>query len=224
MRSTNQSYHQPAKFILLFLSVWLIINPGLLVAREPICEYLSGQPALENARRIYRLAGLECAELELKELLAPAGVSRKTRADAHLLLASIYFVDEADDTSRRTKVKQELVALFIADRDWQGELEIRSPEFRKILADAREMAEWRYRNSPELQDEYEQQLLDSTLIASRTGYDRQSRKKNGKWYTRWWAIGSGVGIVAMAAILMSGPDNSTNPIPIDTLPPFPDSP
>lgn len=224
MRSVSQSYHKSVKLILLLLCVWVVIYPGLLLAQESTCEYLSDRPALENARRVFRSADLECAEMELKELLATEGISRKTKADARLLLASIYFVGEADDTSRRTKVKQELVAVFIADRHWQGELEIRSSEFRKILADAREMAEWRYRNSPELQHEYEQQLLDTTLIASRTGYDSQSGKKDKKWYTKWWAVGSGVGIIAMVAILMNGSDNSTNPIPADTLPPFPDTP
>lgn len=225
MRSVNQSYSRFAKLVTLFLCAWLTISPSVLTGQEKTCLYPDGQPTVANARRVFRSADLECAEKELKELLDSHQFSGKTRADAHLLLASVYFVGDSDDNLRRSKVKQELVALYLADRYWQGELEIRSSEFRKILADARELADWRYRNSPELQKEYEQQLLlDTSLTASQMDSSWQSGKAERKWYTRWWAIGSGVGIIAMAAILMSGADNSGGPIPVDTLPPFPDTP
>lgn len=225
MRSISQAYSSPANLVLLLVSVWLGISPSLLIGQEPDCQYQTGHPTVANARRVFRSADLVCAEMELRELLDNDQVPGKTKADAHLLLASIYFVEDVDESLRRGKVKQELVALYLADRYWQGELEIRTSEFRKILADARGLADWRYRNSPELQKKYEQQLLlDTSLTASQTDSSWQPNQTKKNWYTRWWAVGSGVGIIAMAAILMSGSNNSPEPILVDTLPPFPDAP
>ena len=217
MQLKYQSYCRPARFILLLVSIWLAINPCFLTAQTPECEYPGNFPTVENARLVFRSADLECAKKELRDLLSREEISRETRADAHMLLASVYFIEETDNITRRIKVKQELVEVFLSYRNWQGQLEIRSAEFRKILSDARDLAEGHYQNSPDLQKDYEEQLL---LIDSTTQVMTEKRK----WYTKWWAIGSGVGIIAMAAILMTGSNDQTGSLPIDTLPPFPDRP
>ena len=217
MRQKDHSCFRPIRFILLLISMWVAINPCFLIAQTAECKYPGGLPTVENARLSFRSADLVCAKKELKDILTREGISRKTRADAHMLLASVYYIEETDDITRRIKVKQEIVEVFLAYRDWQGQFEIRSSEFRKIFSDARELAEWKYQNSPDLQNDYEKQLLliDAT---------EQKTTENKKWYSKWWAIGSGIGIIAMAAILMSGSNDNTTSLPIDTLPPFPDRP
>ncbi len=195
-----------------------------LLAQDSECTYSETTPSIQSARTTFRAAGLNCAEKELNELLALQNISRQEKADAHLLLASVYFIKEPDANARRHRVKKELVAMYMADRRWQGQLEIVSSEFRTLLKDAREMANWRYQQSPELTDEYSIDSLQVALADS-TRFEYENLENKKPWYTKWWALSSGVGLVIVAATVISSAEEVVPPpIPVDTLPDFPSTP
>lgn len=225
MRVPPGSATKPIRLIgVLVLAVWTVLYPLLLSAQTAECDYPKGRPSIGHARQAYRAAELECAALELNDLLNRTDTPRAIKAEAHMILASVYYVSDEEPGTSRNSVKKELVEMFMADRYWQGRLEIQTADFRKLVNDAHELAEWRYRNSPELAAEYDRSVERTDSLVADSIRIEESKPGQKKWYTKWWAIGSGVGIIAMAAILMSGGNDTGGSVPIDSLPPFPDTP
>jgi hypothetical protein len=181
-------------------------------ARSNSCGYDPLGPSIAHARENFEASRYSCAAEELDQLLALDTLGRHRTADAHALKAAIYYVTTRDENQRRRLVRDEFVAAFRVYPTWSGELAVSSPNFRAIMNDARELVQWLFRLSPP------QEPAEDTVTEAAEGA--------ALWYRQWWAIATGVGVVAMAVILLTGdPDSSDPPLPPrDTLPGFPPPP
>ena len=138
------------------------------------------------------------------------------KSDAHILLATVYYAMLKDDTEKRNRVMEQFTAAFKAYRDWRGELDIKSPEFAELMDQAKTEVD---KEAAEKQAA-EARAQDTTKLVS-----TPPQKTGGKpWYTKWWAIALGVGVVAGVAVAVAGGGGSNGPAPVDTLPTFPPPP
>ena len=123
-----------------------------------------------------------------------------------------------DRQVRRRKTREQFIMVFRTDRNWSGTLEVTGTEFITIANDARELVDWLFRTSPELMEQQQDTALSESIPAD-------AAHATTPWYRKWWAIGSGVGVVALTIGLLAGGDeNDTAPPPRDTLPGFPRPP
>ena len=137
-----------------------------------------------------------------------------------MLLAAVYFEWTEDPGVRRQKVRQQLVEGLKADPHWSGSFEVTSPAFLSIYNDAREMVDYMNRMSPEPLEPQADTILTSEPLT-------EAAKNGTPWYRKWWALGSGVGVVVLGAALILGGSSSaggSDSTRVDTLPGFPPPP
>ncbi|UCC43926.1 MAG: hypothetical protein JSU65_12565 [Candidatus Zixiibacteriota bacterium] len=122
------------------LSLLIIFGSTGVVAQTggTECAYDKSAPSLESARRAFKVTNYECAELELNDLLKDTTLTLKERADAHVLLAAVYYATLRDKDEKQSRVMEQFVAAFKSYRDWRGELDIRSPEFLALMQQAQQ--------------------------------------------------------------------------------------
>ncbi|UCD18195.1 MAG: hypothetical protein JSV44_04595, partial [Candidatus Zixiibacteriota bacterium] len=156
-----------------------------------------------------------CAEEELNALLAKETVDIEEKANAHVLLASVYYAMLKDNDEKRDRVMEEFIKAFKAYREWRGELDIKSSEFLDLMEAAKEQVD---------QESLEQaaQLEPDTAVVAPVVVPAAEKKK--PWYTKWWAIGAGVGVVALGVVALSGGGDGDGEVTVDTLPYFPKPP
>lgn len=196
------------------LSVFLVslILPDLICAQTTNCGYDAANPSVENARKNFKITNYPCAEEELNLLLADQTISLQERADAHVLLASVYYAMMRDDDEKSRKVTEQFVEAFKAFRAWKGDVDIKSPEFLSMMENARELVD----KQEEAKEAAVAQIPETDMPALSDGGGKP-------WYKKWWAIGLGVGVVAAVAVAVSGGGEDTPPED-QTLPGFPGTP
>lgn len=179
-------------------------------AQSVPCNYNKEKPSIESARLNFRITNYACAEEELAALLAREDLDLETRADAHVLLAAVYYAKVRNNDEKRNRVIEQFVAAFRAFRTWRGELDIKSPEFTQLMEEAQRLVD--EQSAEEAVEETAEpateaavepdSVVDSTEQAPLTPLRLEGNKK--PWYKKWWAIGLGVGLVAGAVVLATG--------------------
>jgi hypothetical protein len=123
------------------LAVSLFLSPSDSSAQMPQCGYDRAVPSLDHARFSFRTANYVCAELELRDLLSIDTLDLKQKADAHVLLAAVYYAMLSGKNQQRDKALEQFSAAFKAYRDWKGELDIKSEDFQALMDEAKRRIE-----------------------------------------------------------------------------------
>jgi hypothetical protein len=209
---------QTTSVILLFVYLHSVILPGLVFGQPAECDYDRNNPSLENARKNFLALNYVCAEQEINDFLALEGISIEERADAHVLLAEVYYARGRDVSEKKEKVIAQFVAAFEAYRQWRGELNIRSPEFMAMMKEAQDLVDKEAAEEAAVVEEKPEEVVPAEV-------PEKEEKKGKPWYTKWWAIGLGVGIVVGGAVLLAGGGGDDGGGgAVDTLPYFPPPP
>jgi hypothetical protein len=207
-----RSYRKTTACVTMLVFAITLILPELLCAQVANCGYDEANPSVENARKNFKITNYPCAEEELNLLLADKSLDLKDRADAHVLMASVYYAMMRDDGEKSRKVTEQFVEAFKAFRTWKGDVDIKSPEFLSMMEKARELVA--------KQNDAKKAAVDKIPEA-----ELPSVSSDGKpWYKKWWAIGLGVGVVAVVAIAVGGGGSEETPPEDPTLPGFPGTP
>jgi hypothetical protein len=198
------------------LAAFLWAQPFAEVVRSQTveCEYDRKNPSLESARRNFQFFEFRCAEQEIQDVLKSETLSLEEKANAHVLLAAVYFEMLQDDTRRRERIIEQFKEAFRSYRDWRGDLDVQSPEFRALMEEARQEVD-AARAEPD-EDEPEPPVVSRPPI-ERTD-DSKGKKSNTLLY-----IGLGVSVGA-AAMLLGGGANGGASSGGDDLPDFPAHP
>lgn len=244
MRRENRLIPIAAKIVLLcFLQMTLFSAAGPIRAAD--CPYDADNPSLDNARISFRSLNYTCAEQEILDLLNKADLTIEDKADAHVLLAAVYYAKLKNDKDKRSRVIEQFKAAFQAYRDWRGDLDISSTEFFDMMQEAQAQVDQETKDNPPVvaeepptkettpapaEEESPVVQVETTqpeeeaAIAHMPAYE-STEKASKPWYKKWWAIGLGVGLVAGAVVLAAGGGSddggSTDNTP---LPDFPDPP
>lgn len=204
-------------------------SPLPLMAEETECDYDRNKPSLDNARKNFLALNYDCAEQELNDLLAKGTLETEDKADAHVLLAEVYYAKVRNDQEKRQKVIEQFVAAFDAYRQWKGELNIKSPEFMAMMKDAQVLVDEKAEEEPVAEPAEEETVAEKPAEVEpteETGVPTTTieAKKSKPFYKQWWAYALGVGVVAGVILLAGGGGDEDGPEPVDTLPSFPDPP
>ncbi len=124
-----------------FIAVLCMLLPTIVPAQLPQCAYDRKTPSLTHARISFKSLNYVCAELELRDLLLVKNLSLTTKADAHVLLAAVYYAMTQDFDEKQTRTMEQFKEAFRAYFDWKGELDIESDYFRSLMRDARKEIE-----------------------------------------------------------------------------------
>ncbi len=202
--------------LLLMIFLHSVMLPMVVMGQGTDCQYDRSKPTLENARKNFLALNYGCAEQEINDLLNSAGLDIQEKADAHVLLAEVYYAKVRNDSEKKEKVIEQFVAAFKAYRDWRGELNITSPSFMNMMKEAQDMVDQGKTEPEPVKIEVPE---EETKKEQPT--EKKTEKKKGAWYKQWWAIGLGVGVVVGGIILIAGGSSENPP---DTLPAFPAPP
>ncbi len=116
----------------------VLLFQGTAAAQDTGCNYDRTAPSLDNARLNFKSLNYRCAELELLDRLRNVSLSLKEKADAHVLLAAVYYAMEyKSDGERRNKVVEQFTAAFKQYREWKGTLDVDASEFAEMMEDAK---------------------------------------------------------------------------------------
>lgn len=231
-----------------FLNMMLLSTPGLT---KPIdCPYDKANPTLENARLSFRTLNYQCAEQEIEDFLLLEKITIEEKADAHVLLAAVYYAKLKNDESKRKQVINQFKEAFKAYRAWKGDLDISSTEFFEMMQTAQTMVDEEAESAPaepevppvsaekpaedtgdeeiaaivDLSEDEQEEDVAETMPPYQGEQDEQV-KASKPWYKKWWAIGLGVGVIAVVAVAASGGGGSDDGGTTNTdLPDFPDPP
>ncbi len=192
--------------ILAYIQTLIPLN---VLAQVNDCGYDPAHPDLEHARQSFRQINYNCAEQELKDLLAQKDISLEEKANAHVLLAAVYYTIMRDAQEKEQKVVEQFAEAFRVYQDWSGDLDIKSSRFEELMEKAKTMVE------------EEEATAEETPVEEQPAQQSQVKKK--PWYKNWWAIALGVGVVAVVVVAASGGggDGGGSSQP---LPDFPDTP
>ncbi len=212
--SNVASHRKQSIRVVIYAVVCVMISLGILSADEVSCDFNADNPRVLHAKMYFTGGQYACAEQELIALLERPDINRHAAADAHMLLAAVYFQTTDAEGARRQKTREQFILGLRADRKWSGNLAVSSAEFITIFNDARELVEWLYKESPE--------LFASDSVTEEQVAEAVAKKK--PWYKRWWALASGIGVAVLAGAIILGGGNDGNTTPADTLPDFPPTP
>jgi hypothetical protein len=228
------------------------VLPSILAAETPPCPYDRAKPTLDSARISFKSLNYKCAEQEILDVLTNPNLTIEEKADAHVLLAAVYFAMLKNDTEKRDRVIAQFKEAFKAYREWKGELDISSTEFIDMMKQAQDQVDREATASPAetttttttapppteaakpttetTKPVVAEQPKDTTKTIPITLSTEQKVKvaegKSKPFYTKWWAIVLGVGLVAGAVALAGGggDNGGGGGTVLDTLPSFPDNP
>lgn len=232
--------------LLLLTFMQMLFFPTIGMSQPIECQYDADNPTLESARLSFRTLNYACAEEEINAFLGLDDITIEEKADAHVLLAAVYYAKLKNDEEKRNRVINQFKEAFKAYRAWKGDLDISSTEFFEMMQTARAQVD-EEAESAEMAAEEEQPAVveepvtasqpepeaeqpaeeetEQPAVASMPPYQGDDAKASKPWYKKWWAIGLGVGLVAGVVVLAGGggsDDGSTTPA--GELPDFPDPP
>ncbi|MCX6828154.1 MAG: hypothetical protein NT002_02575 [candidate division Zixibacteria bacterium] len=127
-----------------FLHLWGLVLLAAFVfcypvpARSAECKFDRKNPNITNARINFKTLNYECAEEELGLLLRDTTLSYQDKANAHVLLAAVYYARLKNDSDMKTRVIDQFKEAFRTYRNWRGELDIKSTDFEDLMNEARQ--------------------------------------------------------------------------------------
>jgi hypothetical protein len=201
----------------------MVVLPTIAWGQAGECPYDRANPSLENARISFKSLDYRCAEQEILDFLGQDGLTIEERADAHVLLAAVYYAKSKNEDEKRRLVVNQFKEAFRAYRDWRGELDISSTEFIEMMNEARVLVD----QEEEQEAEEKPVVLPDEEQEKEPTYAKPTIGEKKPWYKKWWAIALGVGVVAGAVVLAAGgggDDGGDGGTVIDTLPGPPDPP
>ncbi len=140
MRSGSLLFRTLAMVVLTALLQSLLL-PGISSAQSSGCDFDPEKPSIDHARTSFKMLNYRCAEEELNILLAMSTVDIEDKANAHVLLASVYYAMLKDNDEKRDRVMDEFVKAFKAYREWRGQLDIKSGEFLDLMEAAKDQVD-----------------------------------------------------------------------------------
>jgi len=186
------------------------VLPAVSWAQTQECSYDRANPSLDNARISFKSLDYKCAEEEINDYLKLENIAIEQRADAHVLLAAVYYARSKNDSDKRSLVVDQFKAAFRAYRAWRGELDITSSEFIEMMNAAKLLVDEEAAKKPEpvvppVEEKPAVAKPEVTKPEVTKPEAAKPAKTEGKaWYKKWWAIGLGVGVVALAAVALGG--------------------
>jgi len=200
-----------------------VVLPAAARGQTPECPYDRTKPSLDNARISFKSLDYHCAEQEIMDYLELDNLTIEQRADAHVLLAAVYYAKSKNDSEKKKLVINQFKEAFRAYRDWRGELDVSSTEFIEMMNEAKDLVD-----QEEAQKEAEPVITEPTQGQETPVVTTISAKESKPWYKNWWAIALGVGVVAGAAVLVAGGGGGESGdgggTVLDTLPSAPGTP
>ncbi len=120
----------------ILLAAFVLCYP--LPARSAECKFDRKNPNITNARINFKALNYECAEEELGLLLRDTTLSYQDKANAHVLLAAVYYARLKNESDMKTRVIDQFKEAFRTYRNWRGELDIKSTDFEDLMNAARQ--------------------------------------------------------------------------------------
>lgn len=202
----------------------MIALPAISWGQAGECPYDRANPSLENARISFKSLNYRCAEQEIEDFLNKTDLTMEERADAHVLLAAVYYAKSKNEDEKRRLVVNQFKEAFRSYRDWRGELDVSSTEFIEMMNEAKMLV-----------DQEEEEELEAEPVVTPADEEEEEEPvyaqptigEKKPWYKQWWAIALGVGVVAGTVVLVAGgggDDDGGDGTVIDTLPGPPDPP
>jgi hypothetical protein len=183
------------------------------------CDYSADDPAVDHAREQFYAVFYNCALMELEDFLADTDRAPSERAEAWRLISAIRYYQMLDAASEalQASVIEAGTEAFKAMPDWQGNFDITEGEYIDWMLRAKKQAMAELAAQPELSP-------DTTVVVADTGIQmvavdtiRIDHARGSVWYKKWWAVASGVGLVATAAVLAFSGGGDDEVEPRDTL-------
>lgn len=213
-----------ASIPLLVIYGFSLFLPNMAFGQESDCSFDRDNPTLASARKSFLALNYICAEEELNLILKSEALTTEEKADAHVLLAEVYYAKVRNDKEKHDKVITQFVAAFNAYREWKGELNIKSPEFMGMMKEAQTLVDQQAVEKPAEEaaaiEEAEKPAEEEETKEAAVPVMQAAKKP---WYTKWWAIALGVGVVAGGVVLLTGGGEEEKPAD-NTLPDFPPPP
>jgi hypothetical protein len=176
-----------------------VVLPVAARGQTPECPYDRTKPSLDNARISFKSLDYHCAEQEIMDYLNLGNLTIEQRADAHVLLAAVYYAKSKNDSEKKKLVISQFKEAFRAYRDWRGELDISSTEFIEMMNEAKDQVD-----QEEAQKEEKPVITEPTPAEETPVVTTITPQESKPWYKNWWAIALGVGVVAGAVVLAAG--------------------
>jgi hypothetical protein len=198
---------QATTTVILVCFMQMLALPTASLAQAPDCPYDRANPSLEHARISFKSLNYECAEQEIQDFLKLEKLTIQERADAHVLMAAVYYAKLEGDKEKRGQVVEQFKKAFQAYRDWRGELDISSSEFIEMMNQARTELDKEAAATPPATTTQPPVTGEQPVVTPPPVQKVETPKKEGEkkaWYTKWWAIGLGVGVVALAVVALGG--------------------
>ena len=254
MKRKNLLFRVVAIAVLTAFTQWIML-PSLCLAQAGNCDFDPNNPSVEHARTSFKMLNYKCAEEELNAYLARADVGIEDKANAHILMASVYYAMLKNDTEKRDRVTEEFVKAFKAYREWRGELDIKSGEFLDLMENAKERVDTEAaeqpaptETAPAVIDQPQAEEIKPAVVEEQKQEEtkpaiveeqkkevekpavaaipekKAEEKKKKAWYSNWWAIAGGVGLIAVAAVALGGGGGGGGDEGTPDLPGIPDPP
>ena len=93
-----------AAILALIVFAQALVLPQMAEAQTTDCPFDKDNPTIDNARYNFKVTNYDCAELELQALLADPNLELQAKADAHVLLASVYYAKIRNDEEKQNPV------------------------------------------------------------------------------------------------------------------------
>lgn len=201
-----------------------VLLPSLAPAQEIKCPYDRAHPTLGSARISFKSLNYRCSEQEINDYLLQTTLSLEERADAHVLLAAVYYAQLKDNDEKRVRVIGQFKEAFKSYREWRGDLDISSTEFIDMMNEAQTLVDQEAQKSAEKEQPKDTVKQAAPLpkaqptVAKATGESKP-------FYKKWYMLVIGVGLIAGAAVALGGGGGSDSGGETSTeLPNFPPPP
>ncbi|HWR82118.1 MAG TPA: hypothetical protein VN285_02325 [Candidatus Deferrimicrobium sp.] len=160
----------------LCLCCQFIVAP-VLWAQRVDCSYDPKTPSLESARKSLKSLHYPCAEQELRDFLAVNTISPALRAEAHILLGTIYYYSADNIMQERDRVLKEFIDALRAQPDVKHDLDTDTSDLATLFKEARNTIREENRQKQlaeqkrvgEMYAEYEKQHKKNRLFKIATG-------------------------------------------------------
>ena len=194
----RQIMHRPLTALVMTMYFCAFAWPGHVAAQTPECGYDRSAPSLASARASFQEFDFACAERELGDLLKVPKLAVGIQADAHALLAAIYFQTLPDNQNRREKVIEEFRRTYSLRPDWKGQPEIQTPAFRDLMTEAKRQV-----------DQLSQKEKPATPSGGASDKSTPAVKETkptggGKSKKTWLYVAAGAAAVGVAVLALGG--------------------
>ena len=194
-----------AAAFLCLTAVFCMLLSTVTPAQLPQCGYDRKSPSLIHARESFKSLNYVCAELELRDLLIQEDLNLMTKADAHVLMAAVYYAMFQDKDEKRAKTRDQFKEAFRTYRDWKGELDIDSEDFQSLMREARLQVEDETRPAPP-----DTAVTPAAPVTTNEYFQgRADGERDAKASGMWFFAGFCFGAIGVAIAYLTAPSPST---------------